>query len=301
MAARWALAVSRLPEYAADERVGLYARRLFEQIFAALDAPLVVVLDDYQEVATDSVLHEVVEAMVSVAPPLVRVVIAGRVSPPPRFARWLANADFREIGGPQLSFTKEEITEISAAHGIASKRRVRQIQELSCGWAAGAVLIARALELGDSLRACSGEPLRTVLDYFAAEVFARASLPARAFLLRTAWLPNMTLTAAAAVSGELAAAKLLDELQRQHLFICCSEADEPVFEYHPLFRGFLLAHARETLDVATLQALRRHGESTPCIAHRELVAEGFLMPTSRAPLPRRPRLPVSALEKLTPH
>jgi ATP/maltotriose-dependent transcriptional regulator MalT len=46
-------------------------------------------------------------------------------------------------------------------------------------------------------------------------------------------------------------------LQREHLFISSSEADEPVFEYHPMLRGFLLAQARKTLEVATLQALRR--------------------------------------------
>jgi LuxR family maltose regulon positive regulatory protein len=276
VAARGVLGLADLPEHAADERLGAFARRFFERVFAGLDAPFIVVLDNYQELAAESALHEVIDALASTAPPFVRMLIASRAAPPPRFARWLAGADFHAIRGPQLDLTREEISGVAAAHAVRSKRDVRQLEELACGWAAGTVLLARALADGIRLPARSDEPIRPVLDYFEVEVFKKASLAMRTFLLSTAWLPSMTAMTAAAVSGGGDAAKFLDELQRERLFVSCSQAADPVFEYHPLFRGFLQAYARKTLGAATLCALRRttalllatRGETNAAVALR---------------------------------
>jgi DNA-binding SARP family transcriptional activator len=62
----------------------------------------------------------------------------------------------------------------------------------------------------------------------------------------TAGLSQFTATVAATVSGHHDAAGLLDYLHRHHLFVERRDGDEPVYEYHSLFRAFLDARAAES-------------------------------------------------------
>ncbi len=83
--------------------------------------------------------------------------------------------------------------------------------------------------------------------------------PHQAALLQTAVLPRMTSAMVARLTGSDGAGRLLEELSRRNYFIQRQAGPEPVYQYHPLFREFLLAQARRRLAPAELQGVRQRG------------------------------------------
>jgi ATP/maltotriose-dependent transcriptional regulator MalT len=97
-----------------------------------------------------------------------------------------------------------------------------------------------------------------VFDYLAGEIFQHSDARTRDFLLRTAYLTQMTADMARAVTGAEDAAAILDEMFRNNYFITLRrEAPQSVYQYHPLLRDFLLARANETFDRARRAELQR--------------------------------------------
>ena len=257
-AARAAFGAADLPPFGEGQRahVGVFARRFCERLFAAVEPPLVVVLDNYQELPAGSPVHDATEALFASAPPGVLAVVASREAPPPRLARWLAGADLTSIDYPDLRLTRAETGALATARGIDPNGRLDTLHELARGWAAGVVLLARGLAQGLPLPRPGDAPAAAIFDYFAIEVFHHAPPAMHAFLYRTAFLPSMTAAMAEAASGEPSAGALLEELHRAHLFVERREDGESVYEYHPLFREFLQVRARSALDPAGLRAIR---------------------------------------------
>jgi LuxR family transcriptional regulator, maltose regulon positive regulatory protein len=257
-AARAASGTADLPPFGEGQRahVVVFARRFFERLFAAVEPPLVVVLDDYQAIPAESPVHDATDALFASVPPGVLAVVASREAPPPRLARWLAGADLTSIDYPALRLTRAETGALATARGADPNGRLDRLHALACGWAAGVVLLARALAQGLPLPKPGEAQPAAIFDYFAVEVFHRAPAAMHTFLYRTAFLPSMTATMAEAASGEPRAGALLEELHRAHLFVERREDRESVYEYHPLFREFLQARARSALDPAGLRALR---------------------------------------------
>ena len=257
-ALRTAVGTADLPPFGDGQRtaIGLFARRFFERLFAAVEPPLVVVLDDYQALPADSPVHEATDALFASAPPGVLAIVASREAPPPRLARWLAGADLTPIDYPALRLTRAETGALATARGMDPNGRLDTLHELARGWAAGVVLLARALNQGLPLPRPGDAPPAAIFDYFAVEVFHQAPPAMHAFLHRTAFLPSMTVAMAEAASGEPRAGALLEELHRAHLFVERREGAETVYEYHPLFREFLQARARAMLDPDARRALR---------------------------------------------
>jgi ATP/maltotriose-dependent transcriptional regulator MalT/DNA-binding SARP family transcriptional activator len=257
-AARTAFRGIDLPPLGEGQRadVGLFARRFCERLFAAVEPPLVVVLDNYQALAADAPVHAATDAVLASAPPGVFALIASREAPPPRLARWLAGADLTVIDYPALRLTREETGALATVRGMTPDGQLDRLHELASGWAAGIVLLVRGLAQGLPLPRPGDAPPAAVFDYFAVEVFGEAPAAMHAFLHRTAFLTGMTAAMAEAVSGEPRAGALLEELHRAHLFVERRDEGEAFYEYHPLFREFLQARARAALDPAALRGIR---------------------------------------------
>ena len=86
---------------------------------------------------------------------------------------------------------------------------------------------------------------QVLFDYFAPEVFERWPRPVQTALLRTALLPAMTVPQAEQLTGEKTIGKALTDLHRKNYFVVLRMDDEPHYEYHSLFREFLLNRARK--------------------------------------------------------
>jgi LuxR family transcriptional regulator, maltose regulon positive regulatory protein len=76
-------------------------------------------------------------------------------------------------------------------------------------------------------------------------------------LLQTAFLPHLTSAMAAALTGRPHAGRVLARLHRQNCFTVGHAAASAVYEYHPLFRAFLLRRAYAVLTVEQRADIQR--------------------------------------------
>jgi hypothetical protein len=99
-----------------------------------------------------------------------------------------------------------------------------------------------------------------LFDYFGSEIFERQGTSERAFLLKTAFLPDMTATTAEALTGERKAPQMLSYLCENNLFLMEHKHSTHLYRFHPLFREFLLSRAPNVLGTGTRAIKRRAAE-----------------------------------------
>lgn len=239
------------PEYLPN--VAAFARRYFDQALGGLKRPATVVLDELQGAALVSPLSDIVLSAIEDLPSGVFLVVLSRAAPPPTFARLMTGSGLSLISADQMRFSEEEGRELAEALGFRDRAAIQQCVESSRGWAAGLVLLLQARLAGDTGNA---PPSRRVLfDYFAAELFERQEPHVKDLLLKTALVPAMTADDAAAVSGNAKAGAVLARLGEENAFVYQTVAGG-AFEYHPLFREFLIARAESDLPAAELHRVR---------------------------------------------
>ena len=226
-----------------------------DALYARLLPPFVVVLDDYQTVPPDAPLHEMVCRAVERLPPRGRIVVLSRMAPPPAFARLRAGRAIAEIGWADLRLTPSETRRL--ARRIDRSRpgdRIAALHALTEGWVAGLVLALQdRRNLAHERR---GVP-DAIADYFEAEVFGRLDPDTQDILLRTAFLPLFTSAMAEALTGHDRASRVLVELHRGNCFITQHADPEAVWQYSPLFRGFLLRVAYTVFPPAQRREIQR--------------------------------------------
>ncbi len=225
-----------------------FTRRFFRELYSRLPTPSAIVLDNYQEVAAGSTFHGVIETALEEIPVGINLIVVSRAEPPPNFARALANNMVGHLGWDELRLTLEETAAISVGNTRLDEAALRSLHDQSNGWAAGLVLMVERLKRTGAVNHISlSETMDTVFDYFAGQIFDQSPASSREFLMRTACLPNVTVKAAVAISGNPGAAKILDDFYRRHLFIERRVGEEVTYTYHDLFRQFLRSRAAQIL------------------------------------------------------
>ena len=246
------------PEYHAGLTV--FTRRYFQALYARHEPPFAVVFDGFHEVPASSPFHEVMREAVRELPPGAFVVCISRGDPPPALARLRANRALALIGWDALRLTREETRDIVARrHPGLSDAELEELYARTEGWAAGLVLLLEQSRRGGSLAAASDLATRQLLfDYLAGEIFQKSDPRTQAFLMRTAYATQMTAAIAEAVSGEPDAGRILSGLHRDNYFATLRQAGpDAVYQYHPMFREFLLARAAESMPKEQRRALQR--------------------------------------------
>jgi DNA-binding SARP family transcriptional activator len=245
------------PEYLAD--LPGFARRWWRTLFGRLDERLVLVLDNYQEVPADSALHGILVAAADEIPAGAQLIVLSRAEPPPEFSRLLASDRIATLDWNDLRLTFDEARGIAAAREPLAEDALRVLYERCDGWAAGFALMRERLRrTGEINRLGEVLPRETVFDYFATQFFSEAPPLTRETLVRTAFLPRFTTSMAEQLSGNPQAGQLLAHWHENHLFIECRAGAEVTYQYHALFRSFLLAQARTyytPLGIAQFQEL----------------------------------------------
>lgn len=241
------------PEYLPD--LAGFARRYFRDLFAGLPGNTVLVLDNYQELPETSPLQALIAGAVKEIPASMNVVFLCRTEPPKGFAGVAANGALAHLVAEELALTLDEAIQVVALDGGVDQVIVQALHARTQGWAAGMVLLAkRYRRLGaEGLRLDGHE---AVADYFDSELLSGFNSATRELLLHTAWLPRFTAEMAAQLTGNPDAASLLAALHRQHCFTYLSQGPEPSYQYHALFRDFLLARAHTAGSDARRQRLQ---------------------------------------------
>jgi DNA-binding SARP family transcriptional activator len=178
------------------------------------------------------------------------VIVTSRRSPPQQLARLRANQALGLIDGSDLRLTLSETEGVvrSLLREPLPKEIIAWMHNAVDGWAAGLVLILERLKTGEKPLEPTQEQIQQIIfDYFASEVFSRTDRETRDVLLNTAFLPRLTAEIAERLTGRTEAGVILDNLSRDHSFTYKHNGGVPAYQYHPLFRDFLMNEACKTL------------------------------------------------------
>lgn len=243
------------PEYQGN--LPTFARRYVQALGQRLHAPFILLFDNYHRLPAASPLHAIWAEALDHLPTGVRCLITSRGEPPPTLTRARLHGQLTIITADELRLTQAEaegIAGLQAKHRLTATE-VRSLNERAQGWAAGLNLLLRR-----SHPTRTPPPLATielVFNYFAVEVWNQIDSTLQTFLLKTALLPKMTATMAEQLTGDEEAETLLDALTRRHCFTFRGEttgSDAAIrvttYQYHDLFRDFLLNRGREAFSVA---------------------------------------------------
>ncbi len=245
------------PEYL--PHIDVFIMRYFDTLFQRTKPDTWFVFDNFQDVPDESILTRILALALKQAPQHVTIAIVSRNDPPDAMARFIANQTMRHIGWDILGFTSEEFNTFLGFLGYRiDLNEADRLYNLTQGWIAGIILwlqhqrddILSQMQLVD-------QPPEYIFHYFAAEVFEKLDTDVKNFLLKTAYLPAMTEAMAHDLTG-IAAKELLELLHRKNFFLQKRALPGKSYQFHPLFRTFLLGEAERIFDSITIRNLRSH-------------------------------------------
>jgi DNA-binding SARP family transcriptional activator/Tfp pilus assembly protein PilF len=222
---------------------------------AGLPEPgLTVVLDDYHVIFTPEI-HRFVQELLEYLPAGIQVVIASRISPPLNFSRYQIAGEAVMLDSDTLRFTASEMREFISQRQLApSQEAVDSLMARTAGWPAALKLLAASGAQKDlTLQAKDAE---YIYDYLANEVLDWQPEEIREFLISTAVLETITPEMADLLLKRNDSRKLLENLEKQQLFLIPLAGPSKAYRYHQLFRDFLL----ERLGPRKNHLLRKAGE-----------------------------------------
>ncbi len=221
-----------------------------------------LVLDDYHLINNPQV-HTLTTMLLDSPPPGMSLIVASRSTPALPLARWRARGRLIEIRAEQLRFSMVEMMAWLALQDVSLPEAVvSDLVEKTEGWGAG-LRLALTLLAEKQATGLTSETWLTglggahpyIFSYLMEEVFDRQPITIQQFLLRSAALAQMNRVICREVLDLDHAAQMLDQLERDNLFLISLDDQHEWFRYHHLFREFLLNRfARQ--DQAALNALQ---------------------------------------------
>ena len=209
---------------------------------AALENPLVLVLDDLHAVANPACL-DVLAELFRYVPAGSQIAIASREEPPLLLARWRAQGSVHEIGVADLRLDEEEAESLLEAAGVElDAGELSELTERTEGWPAGLYLAALSLQAGApspaGVSAWNGDD-RFVSDYFRLELLSRLPAAEAHFLKYTSVLDRMSGGLCDAVLQTTRSAHTLETLERTNCFVVPLDRRGGWYRYHHLFGQLL--------------------------------------------------------------
>jgi LuxR family maltose regulon positive regulatory protein len=243
------------PEYL--QGIPTFTKRYFENLYDRLKARANVVFDNYQEIPNISPLHEIILNGLSTIPEGINVILISRSETPPALIQLRANNLMGVLGWDELRLTQEES---SAIIRLRSKQKVPKetighLHNTVDGWAAGLVLMLESIKRGIEPHKLGKLTSEEIIDYFGTVLFDKTDEEIQDFLLKTAFLPRMTARTAEELTDISHAGRILSTLSRNNYFTEKHSLGEAVYQYHPLFREFLLSRAKRTFPKENLASL----------------------------------------------
>lgn len=235
-----------------------FARSYFRQLFSYLESGDALVFDNCHELQADAALLTALTIAAEEVPHGNALFCISRNAPSEVFSRLQLYNQCREIDWNSLRFTMDESRALLRLyHFNFSETSLAWLYEKTRGWVSGLILLARNGRSDESLPVL--EPLQestALFGYLASEVFAKLSPEINEFLMIAAILPEMTVTSIQELTGNSQAKRLLNEMAGKGYFLECSAGAGPVYQFHPLFRDFLMARGQSSIEPYRLFALQ---------------------------------------------
>jgi LuxR family transcriptional regulator, maltose regulon positive regulatory protein len=222
---------------------------------------LALVLDDYHRITVQPI-HEAMTYLLDHLPARIRLVITSREDPPFPLARFRGRGQLAEIRADDLRFTSEEAGQF-LRHMLGaelSTNQLRDLEDRTEGWIAGLQLAALAMkgrhDIDQFISAFTGSH-RYILDYLTDEVLSQQPEPTRSFMLQTSVLDRLSGSLCEAVTGRSDGQLLLEQIERNNLFLIPLDEERYWFRYHQLFRDILKRHLQKAIPDSIAELHRR--------------------------------------------
>lgn len=226
------------------EDVEPFVRVLINEIEHTINTYFVLILDDYHEVIESEPVNALVDGLLRYLPEQCHVILASRGVPRRlTLTRLAARQEVVGLGVEHLRFTAEEIGALLRRLGRQdlSEEEIATLAERSEGWITGVLLAAQTSWTGTTqdilqLSGAAGG----VFEFMAAEILGRQPPELQRFLQGSALFNEMTPPLCDALLEITNSADLLRRLAEENLFTFPLDAEGTWYQYHQLFREFLV-------------------------------------------------------------
>ncbi len=227
------------------EAVEPFVRLLVDEVERCIDQYTVIVLDDYHEVFESESVNALVDGLLRYLPEQCHIILAARGIPRRlTLTRLASQGQVAGLGVNLLRFTEDEIRLVLQQHGQTdlSSEQLHELTVRSEGWITGVLLAAQSnwSSTAQQIVSLSGAS-EMVFDYMAGEVLDRQEPHVRQFLLGSALLAEMSPPLCDALLEIQDSGPLLRWLSEQSLFTFRLDAEGNAYQYHQLFREFLVS------------------------------------------------------------
>ncbi len=252
-----------LPHLTPEYLMGIptFSRRFFENLYSRLKIPYLVVFDNYHEVPDDSLFHELLRDGVGEAPEGMNAIIISRSEPLPVFQRMRANQLLSVISWHDLRLNLDEFKGIVRLKGQKKiqNEMITQLHSKTEGWAAGLLLVLENSKAENiATHSLNKHNPEIIFDYFASEIFQKIGKETQNILAQTALFPSLTPAMVKKLTGIHNGDRILSNLNKNNFFIERRKSNQQiVYQYHKMFREFLLSCAKELFTPKQLLKLRQ--------------------------------------------
>jgi LuxR family transcriptional regulator, maltose regulon positive regulatory protein len=244
---------------------------------AELPAPVVLVLDDLQDITGATVLQGL-EFLLRHAPSQLRLVLATRVDPALSLQRLRLSGQLVQVRAADLAFTVAEVGGLLATcedQPPLSEGDLALLQARTEGWAAGLRLAALSLKGQPDphrfVTEFAGDD-KSVADYLTMEVLDQQPKELRSFLLRTCIVDELNGDLADALTGGHGGEAMLARLERANGFVTTVGSGRSAYRYHQLFAELLRYELRRQ---APAQVGKLHRRASGWYAARGLTVHAI--------------------------
>ncbi len=245
------------PEYL--HGIPVFARNFARDFYNRLPSGSVLIFDNFQDAGADNPLDSLLPVILADIPSTVRVVILSRSIPPDNLTPMLTSGEVQTLNWQHLQFTEEEIEGLIKLRNTTqpfSKTEIANLHQTTQGWAASLVLMLER-PFDKALPMISeGRSKETIFESYANELFKLASDEVKSFLLKTAVLQNIDIDVAEKLTENMNSKNILDDMAQRNYFTIKRFGSSANFQYHPLFREFLLTQAMHKLGKEQLAEIQ---------------------------------------------
>lgn len=249
---RGELEIKGLSNISPEALANLFVRVINEHV----PEPFVIAMDDVHLVNRSRTVLQFLDSFLENLPEQVTVITVGREVMEVSLAKLLAEGDLAGFGPHNLALTTAEMRTlvIDLHEKKMSDEQMERLYHRTRGWVTGVILSGEVYDSGLGAIMESSDPL--VYEYLASAVLHKQSKDMQLFMLHASILPIMTVDFCDRVLEHEESQQKLIQLVREGLFITIIEDNPQIYEFHPLFREFLIDTIQKD-DPGTLQCLRK--------------------------------------------
>jgi len=231
------------------------ARTFIKMIEERVKEPFVIVLDVVHLLNSSPASLALLNTLLLEGPGHMTVLAAGRELPDVSMAKLVVDGEMAGIGQHDLELTIDELMAVieSQLGVVLDEGEGDQLLDETKGWITGALLSVNPADADSTSLIERGKPM--VYEYLASVTLDDQPAELREFMLDSSVLPVMTAEDCNHVLDRSDCQNSLRRLVKEGLFVTATDQSPRTYEYHPLFRDFLLDTLAEN-DPTRLKKLR---------------------------------------------